>query len=414
MKRPGSDRLASADGDNARVTRIAELATGFAIGELSEDELGELHGFLTDPATGANTARIAWSTLGTITDLRAGTGRAMQEAIRLRLREENDGGFAERVRRRLGLSRPRLQPITAPEVRHRRRRLLMPVAGLALLIGLGLGYLMLNPHVPPAVVTEVVGRASLGARVLSPGVQVDLRPSVVVPIVLSAGSHLRLVWGDGSSANITGPASILPQPAALSLVQGAITADTAAGFTVGLPDGRLIATAGARILAEVENGASTVALDRGTAALDDRQLTPGTALDAGHLDQAYQLIATQPAPNDPAVAGVGRWRLSGTLTWVSARSGLAITCDTERGDVLLALAPGRLAVADRRGRTQAAIPGPPLAERPMLLQAGGGRLRLTIGDAILYDDQVTVRGLRLSPSEGGELASSSFVTGPGR
>jgi hypothetical protein len=235
---------------------------------------------------------------------------------------------------------------------------------------------------------------------------------MVVPVVLPAGSRLRLRWSNGTVATIHGPASVVPQPAALSLVQGSVTVDTAAFFTIGLPDGKLAAESQARVAAEVDAGASSVALERGTAFFAERSLHPGFAVDGARSDAPYPLVALSPAPVEPPVGAAGRWRLAGTLTWSAARSTYAISCDTDRGEVLLALAPGRLAVADRRGRTQAAIPGPPLAERQLELRASGGRLRLMIGDAVLYDDQVTVRALRLGSAEGGELTTSTFTTGP--
>ena len=286
------------------------------------------------------------------------------------------------------------------------------MAIVALAVGVGLAWLVLRHNVPPAVVEEVVGRAGLGARALTPGTSIDLRPNMVIPVVLPAGSRLRLRWDDGTTATIHGPASVVPQPSALSLVQGSVMVESVALFTIGLPDGKLVTEGRSRATAEVDAGASSVALERGTAHFAEHSLDPGSAVDGARGDAPYPLVSLRPAPLEPPLSGAGRWRLSGVLTWSSARSTVAISCDTDRGEVLLALAPGRLAVADRRGRTQAAIPGPPLAERPFELRCSGGRLRLMVGDAALYDDQVTVRSLRLGTTDGGELTNSLFTTGP--
>jgi hypothetical protein len=286
--------------------------------------------------------------------------------------------------------------------------------GLALVLGLGLGWLLLRPHTAPATVTEVVGRVAIGSRLLTPGSAVDLQPSMVVPVQLGTDARLRLAWGDGSAATIIGPASAVPQPAALSLVQGAAVIDARAPFILGLPDGRLVAGPGTRILAEVADGASTVALDRGAAQLDGHPLAPGMALDADRPDQAYPLEAISPAPAQPVLGTAGCWRLSGTLTWTSPHGSLEIRCDTRRGETSFTVTPGRLAVTDHRGRTLIPLAGPPLAEQPLLLRSSGCHLVLTIGDAELYDERVPVHGLQFHGSDGGTLSASGFATGPTR
>ena len=51
--------------------RVAELATGFALGELAEGELREFYELLRDhDGQGPEVARLAWRTLGMVTDLR--------------------------------------------------------------------------------------------------------------------------------------------------------------------------------------------------------------------------------------------------------------------------------------------------------------------------------------------------------
>jgi hypothetical protein len=107
-----------------RHQRIMELATGFALGELSDDELKEFYEALREPGDpGLDAGRVAWETLGTMVDLRAQTGSAFQDTLYLRLAEggKTDANFAGKVRGRLGHSRPRLQPVTTPPpVEHRR------------------------------------------------------------------------------------------------------------------------------------------------------------------------------------------------------------------------------------------------------------------------------------------------------
>ena len=76
------------------LARIAELATGFALGELDEAELRELYGALRDARTGAASARVAWQALDVVGDLRSGLNERFQDALRHRLASAPDDGFA--------------------------------------------------------------------------------------------------------------------------------------------------------------------------------------------------------------------------------------------------------------------------------------------------------------------------------
>ena len=118
-----------------RDQRTMELATGFALGELDDAELEEFYELLREPGDlGVAAGQLAWETLGTMVDLRAQMGSSFQDTIYLKLAEgsKDDARFATKVRSKIGKSRPRLQPVAAPDPTNRQRNWAPYIAGALL------------------------------------------------------------------------------------------------------------------------------------------------------------------------------------------------------------------------------------------------------------------------------------------
>ena len=312
-------------------TRIAELATGFALGDLSEDELRELHGRLADPQAGLAAARTAWRTLETVTDLRAERSTALQDTVRSRVAGSAGGGVAARFLRRFGLRRG-LAPVAdaggvdLPAGPH-------PawwVAGAALLLAAALAGGWWLGHQPPvARVVAVVGRATVAGAPLGPGDPLDGSP-----LSLAAGATLTLRWDDGNRAVLHGPGTLSPLPRGCALLGGALWVDAVAPLAIGLPDGQAHAAAGTRFAAEVGDGRSCLATRGGSLDTGDGPLGPGLARAAG-VTFPWTRVTLSALPATVPAAPVPRWHLTLratpvgdsrlTLAWTGG--GLAIDAD---------------------------------------------------------------------------------------
>ncbi|HTM21122.1 MAG TPA: hypothetical protein VL172_11455, partial [Kofleriaceae bacterium] len=292
--------------------RVADLATGFALGELNETELREFYDHLRDPSErGTAAARIAWQQLGIVTDLRAQLGSGFQQTVKHRVDRE---GFSDRfvrdARKRLGAQRPMLGEVSPPESRHTLR--LWPFALIAAITLVALGAMALwhrrNPPAPILCrVAEVAGDARLGGRPLVAGMGVDQR-QIAVP----AGSQVALAWEDGSLAIIAGPANAVAQPSGLSLSNGAAWLAAGSAFTCGLPDDTVRAEPNARVAVEVRDGRSVVGVAEGSAGLTARTLGAG---EAANNASVFPWIAWALGDAAPRVEATPDWRLDARATW---------------------------------------------------------------------------------------------------
>lgn len=390
--------------------RVAELATGFALGELSESELRELHQALTDPAAGAAAARAAWQALGTVGDLRAGCSPRFQDEVRSRI-GRGSGSFLARMRRRLGLGGRVLEPVPPPPMPTGRSAL---AAWLLLLLAVAAILAWLLWPEPRARVDSVTGRVLLGGSPLVPGSELDLRPSLLQPAQVPEGGHLVLTWPDGSGVTSEGPASLVPQVRAISLASGTVEVDAGpGGFVLGLPGIRVELAPGAGLVAELGEGSATLGLRRGSATRESLPLRLGWACDAERPGAPFPWRRIAPAPADPPVAGCPRWVVAGRLHLAQPDSELGLELGLENGARLwIDLAPGRVSALQGPERTVLNLPGPPLAERKVVLDHAGGRLRLRLSDALVYDELAEVASLRLIPAKGAMLQESWFRSGP--
>jgi hypothetical protein len=380
--------------------RIAELATGFALGELDEAELRELYGALRDARTGAASARVAWQSLDVVGDLRSGLNERFQDALRHRLASAPDDGFAARMWRRLGFAARGLDPVTAPAPSPVARTVaLITVVLGAMALAVGATLLALGHHAgAPATVTAVLGETRSGERVLIPGAGLDQRRLAVTP-----NGQVSLAWPDGASAVLVGPwlpegsgrADALAHTNGLELAEGRAWVSAGPGFTVLLPDRTCTVTESDTELAiEVIDRHSWIGVARGacdggggTAVAARQGIGP-----AGVYSWTWKWDAVS-GTLPGAGAGAGQpprtWRLSADLGWSAGGDGADFALEsTGKHTVTLACIPGQVVVnVDGSEAGRLATTGSPLlATRLDLEQREGRKLTITLAGRTLAVD----------------------------
>jgi len=412
--RSGDDAAADAAEAALHEARIAELATGFALGELDEPELRELHEALKNE--GAATARVAWEALATVVDLRAGMSHQFADELAHRLKKQaKSDRFETGLWRRMGFSRPGLAPVSAPEATGRRQIPLRLIAAAVLAAVVVTALLTLGVFERAAVarVAELAGSAQLEGRALTVGAGVDRR-LVAVP----AGSRLTLAWDDGTRATLIGPAQSLAQNRGLSLATGRAVIDVGPqAFALGLPDrGRAVElAASSRALIELRSGRSLIALEHGAAAHDGGTLVAGRALGDG---SDYAWIDQRPAGGTAGAIGEGidapTWRFAATLAPADA-GGLALTLTQRDGTgATLRIADGAATVLSGDEAVQRmALRGPPLAPLAVALTRDHGVLRAQVGGYELRLPALAAPiTLAWTGENGTRLGEVTFHTGP--
>ena len=295
--------------------RVADLATGFALNELTDDELRELHRHLLAPDSGREAARTAWRTLDTITDLRAERSTLLQDTVTSRIAEtagSSAGSVTGRFLRRLGLRRGGLEPVaTTSDTSFARNRWTLISAGL-LVVGVAVGsWLMLQPATV-AVVETVRGRVTAGRLGLGPHTAVE-----ATPVMLAVESALGLRWPQGTTVQLAGPATLVPQANGLALPHGHAEVATSTPFVIGLPDGSLSITADSRVVVETSDGHSAIGILAGRARIDQQELSEGQAWAGGKSSPwSTTVLSRMPARWDPPTLAV--WHL-----WLQTDSGAA-------------------------------------------------------------------------------------------
>jgi hypothetical protein len=399
--------------------RIAELAAGFAMGELGESELREFYDHLRDPGErGAAAARLAWEQLGVVTDLRASLGSGFQEAIRHRVsREGLSDRFVRDARKRLGAVVPALSEVAAPETRPRLRAAPLVAALLLVVVAIVVAALWVSHQRAAAEtlcrVSAVAGEAGLGGQPLVPGMSVDHR-QIAVP----AGSQVALNWPDGSLVVIAGPANAVAQQGGLSLIGGAAWIAAESAFTCGLPDDTVRIDAGARVAAEVRGARSSVGVARGAAALSARSLSAG---DAATNAVAFPWTSCELADAPARTAPAPEWTLEASVAWREAADTvpLAVVDEAVQSGWTLSWRPGevvalRLGAADVEGR-RVALPGPPLGEARLALIASRGRLSVGGSGGTLFEEAAPPStSVVIGDQARARLLSLRFHTGPPR
>ena len=379
--------------------RVADLATGFALNELTDDELRELHRHLVSSDTGREAARTAWRTLETVTDLRAERSSALQDTVRSRIDGAGRGtGVTGRFLRRLGLRRGGLAPVaddrhsTLPRWPVAIAALLLPTLAIA-------GWWWLRSD-PVARVEAVVGRATVAGAGLGPGDALDARPTAV-----AADAVLTLRWRNGSRLELVGPGTLTPQPAGVALMGGILRGTAGSRMTIGLPDGTAEVDAGSDLAIEVVDGRSAIGVTAGRVRIAGTTVGPGTAWADG-IPTPWIAQALDALPARLPLDGARRWHLAFTASPVDDGR-LLLTWD----EGSLRIDRNGIAALRPDGGTVRAVRPPGSAE--IVIEAGPGGWTISLlGETLLHGPRAPGR---ISVSTDGKVpVVGRYRSGPGK
>ena len=367
---------------------IAELATGFALGELEEAELRELYEALREPGDdGARAARIAWQVLGTTVDLRASIGTKLQDTVKHRIDHRDDevvvgsGGFVGSILRAIGVSRKQLIDISVPDMPvHKGPPWLLMLGMLALGMGIAWALLGENEVDGLATVTMVSGGVTREGSFLDDGESVDQRP-----IILASGSHLTLSWRDEAgqaTVQFDGPAKVLPQPNGCSLLSGRAWVSTTIPFRIGLPERKAELIGGSSVAVQIDENRSQLGVKQGLVRYgnDDalRELGPGRMLGPHGTTATWINTLIDLASSDFIIttdAAAETWTLSATVKLNAITDGVQFNCEANRA--LRFAADATYVIGDQQTK-RIAWNGPPLGEREFTLSRDATRTTLMI------------------------------------
>ncbi len=363
---------------------------GFALGELSDDELRELYDALREPGErGLRASRLTWQQLGVVTDLRAHLGASFQDIVRHRIaRDGLSDRFVRDSRARLGLPGHALPEIGAPSVAAAWRWRTAALIAAALIALVVAAALLHGGRASVCRVGELAGTASLGGEPLVPGAALDASHQVVV---VPSGSMIALEWsGDAKvQVRISGPANAIALEDGCSLLNGEAWVAGSGSFQLGLPDRsvRCALPGGQRfqLAASVADGASVVAAGSNGVNANGETLGANTAI-AGTAGSAtvFPWMDADLSSLPPRTACVPDWTLEARARWKDADASVVARVEDEGGAhgweahwrpgalVLHPLAGGG---ADRT----LAIAGAPLADGALTLVASRGHLRIWCG-----------------------------------
>ncbi len=298
---------------------LAYLATGFAQGELDDEEMGELYRMLCLPdGVGEEVAQKVWRHLGIAMDLRCSLSTRFQDTLRHFIKTESEYGalgrdrFVVETMRQLGLERPRLSYVPVPASDGDRGVPLGPVllAIAALLLLVATSILVFMPQTEDVVVrvADVNGIVKSEGVPLTKGMELERRT-----ILVAEGSRLNLEWPLGARVIVRGPASLVPQGEGMSLVRGRAWVDSTKSFVLGLPDQR-VEVAAAMVAVESRGHQSVLAVERGQARLLREPHTTPQQLDAGMVRIGERIFAWETEPTFKQEALFEREQLALSLT----------------------------------------------------------------------------------------------------
>lgn len=383
-----------------REARIAELATGFALNELDDGQLHELHGYLVDPLRGREAARTAWSTLHTVTDLRAEKSHALQDTVRSRIESHRATGVTGRLMLRLGLRRGGLTPVTGQADVYAQPRTGLWLLMGALAVGVVAGSWLLATRTKPlARIDEVVGRAAIAGNAVGPGDSLDGQP-----LGVAEGAHATIRWPDGTKLTLTGPGTVIPQYAGAAVLGGQADVTTAGTWAIGLPDGRARASAAARLIIEVEAGRSCVSVFAGQVVdAAHRPLPIGTCRIAT-VDIPWTATAWTQIPDVVPLPAAPRWNL--TMTTLPEATG-SLTLSWPDGS--LVNDPEGVALLRGDGTTVRAVRPP--ADRHIEFEAKPWGFTVSLQDEILLQTTTPPASLHCR-TRGNMPLKAVFRSGP--
>ena len=402
--------------------RISELATGFALGDLTENELRELYDLLrNDDGSGAHAARIAWETLGTVTDIRSQVSSSFQDTLAHRLSHETSrsGGFTARLLGRLGFRAPTLHPVEAPPapVKLRIALWLLIAACLGAILTGGIALIWTQTHRARATVTGLHGSAAIGGQALTPGAEVDHRS-----LVVKAGGILTLAWDDGSIATITNgdhdsEAVATVRSNGLALLRGQAAIHGRNGFTITLPDRTgQITQDDTQFAAEVLSQRSFIGVLRGSL-LDDKHKKLLQQHDgSGPLkpfrwqwswdENSGTLASGNDSPSD--------WLYTGVIAWSDLNDVVRFTCTTTPM-IEIKTIPGQLMVSvDGKEHQRLILAGSPLLATSLTLrQQDHSTLIVAVGElALTIPLNTSITGYHIDIMGKARVQTTSFYPLP--
>jgi len=407
-----------ADTTAPREQRVQELATGFALGELNDQELKELYNHLREPGDAGRIAgEVAWQALGACIDLRAELGTAFQDSIYLKLSESGEAGtaaFVTKMRSRLGHSRPRLQPVEVTTSMSRRRWWAPLAAGIVVVGLLAAALWWQSDRQPPvATVQDVVGLVSQDGRALRVNDGLDRRQ-----ISIAAAAQISIAWEDGSTAVIAGPASVVTGRNSLSLLAGRAWLRTRGELTVGLPDRSeaLRLPNGCALAIAIRDNRSTLALAAGRLDTLRPPLEPGTVIAFQRDSSAYPWVQQELTSGMRVQPGSAQaqWSLDGSIRFTDPNAAVVIHIDLDDQHTCEGvLSPGNVALRiDGREVHRLALGGAPLTERDILVEAQGPVLTISIGGQKLEATLPASVANVFWDGVSGTITNARFRTGP--
>ena len=270
--------------------RIEELASGFALGELQEDELKEFYDYLR-AEQGDEVAAVTWRTLSSTLDMKMKMSPHFADTIRHRIEhgdESADDAFSGGILKRLGKQRKQLDPVQLAEQKKRRQSLLIIAAPIIIIILAVVFWLQSGDAYLPTVSHVSGGKVFQEGDPLEVKQRVDQRQ-----IALAKGALLTLKWPNGDQASVQGPATILAQRNGLSVVNGIVWLQADVGFTIGLPDQQVKTKEQSRLSLSVEESVSVLGVESGLVSYGStesehiHELAQGRALWNGEREFAW-------------------------------------------------------------------------------------------------------------------------------
>jgi len=377
--------------------RVEELATGFALDELGEDELVEFYEVLKRRDEKAlRAAEVTWRILHQSLDLRTTFDRDFIPTVRERIAREREQGQDARpsenrgligtVLGRLGFRRPGLEAVASPDGEGGGGRNWSVGAVLAFLLLAAGGLLLIPWRGAPVATLEVVhGLVSAEGTVYVAGEVGEVaRELLTVP----PGALVRLSWENGSEVVVRGPASASPRPAGVAVNGGLVWVEAGKGFAIGLPDRQVVCEESASLSIQVIEGSSLVGVlagevvggppdspDRPTIAAGDYLAADGRIhpwLHDARLagGEGQMRLEVEPPTDQPSL-------LYGVFT-PENKTDRVIWSD--RDDNRIHLEAGKLAleVGDGIG-SERPLEGSPLKQRAFtFIQDGSGTLRIRV------------------------------------
>lgn len=399
---------------------VAELATGFAVGDLDEPGLKRLHELLTRPGEGGSgAARVCWEVLGTTLDLRAQLGDRFGQTVRHRveaaMRGDDGRGFVGGVLARLGRRRPRLEAITGfpRAVQRSHLGLVVVVAGL-LVATLAVTWWATRRSGDHGIarIVELDGTAESEGRFLVAGAAIK-RAALTVP----AGSRLVLAWPEGHRLSLRGPADAFPTAGGCSLSGGrAELATGPAPFDLVLSRRRLAVAADSRLAVELDGDQGPIGIAAGHGTVSSAsarvELSAGQALDRGGTPYPWAVARLDALPDHgwtvPADRSARTWHLAFDVIPAARGDGILVVDDQGRG---VRLAGGLV----RAGQHETPLSGPPLRPRRVVIRAAPGTPPQLSVDGLPAPLPLELRGpaLRLRALGTAAVTGISLHTGPG-